>query len=255
MSDTRILMANIGYARGINGALASHIRHGLRHFWASHGLQRQTLDSLRGVLQQHHVDIACLLEIDSGSFTSYSLNQMQYLATEPYTYSDIENKYLESSRLRSLPFTKGKSNGFLANRAVNFQKVAFSCGTKRLIYALELEENLTLYFAHFSLNHETRSAQIDEFLTLATENKGEVILMGDFNVLRGLNEVLPKLENSGLTLLNDPAAHTFSFHKQRLVLDLCIASASLLPRLKLEVIRQPYSDHDALMLDIKKLNP
>lgn len=246
----RILLTNLGYARGINGSMAHHLRYMHRNLWCAPRTQRKVLSALKALIDTQDVDICGLLEIDTGSFPSGGINQLNLLQDAQYNYAHAENKYAINSPLRRLPFTVGKSNGFIARRPYPFKELSFQCGTKRLIYRVELEPALLLYFTHFSLSQPIRERQLRELFDLADRSEGEVILMGDFNILTGLSEIEPLLKVRPLTLMNDPGTHTFLFHHRQLVLDLCICSNSVARRATLEVIPQPYSDHAALLLDV-----
>jgi endonuclease/exonuclease/phosphatase family metal-dependent hydrolase len=243
-----VMMSNIGYARDIDGSLAAHIVKSYRHLWCPPSVQRRVLRQVKETILQQQADICCMLEVETGRPSLLATNQHQLLMDEEYCFGDAENKYLESSRLRQFPFTYGKSNGFIARRDYAYQKLFFRRGTKRLIYRVQLEEGVSLYFTHFSLNAHVRKDQLAELFDLADQSPDDVILMGDFNILGGLDEVIPLLAARDMTLLNQPDISTFIFHHQHMLLDLCICSDALLPRAKLEVIPQDYSDHAALVL-------
>lgn len=251
MNSYRILLSNLGYARGIGGQLSHHVLRAHRHFYCSPAVQKQSLRQLSAIIAEEDPDICCFVEIDKGSFTSAGFNQINVLADEKYPYFDIENKYAPGSHLRSFFITKGKSNAFMAKQNFLHEKIYFSHGTKRLIYKISLDAQLTLFFAHLSLNKAVRSRQIIEIKKLMEEVAGEVIFLGDFNVLTGLTELLPLVDQSSFVLLNREEDPTFTFHKRKLVLDLCICSKSLVKRAHLKVIPQPFSDHAALVLDVR----
>jgi hypothetical protein len=78
--------------------------------------------------------------------------------------------------------------------------------------------------------------------------EGEVIFLGDFNILSGLEEITPLLDHGRFVLLNQQDIPTFFFHKRKLVLDLCVCSRTIGKKAVLKVIPQPYSDHAALIL-------
>lgn len=246
----KIFMSNLGYARGINGCLVHHLRYAHRHFYCSEIVQRQTLDQLAAVLLAERPDLCCLVEIDKGSFDTLHFNQLDHLLSDEYPCYDVENKYGEGSVLRTLAFTKGKSNAFLSRHALPYEKIYFTHGTKRLVYKIVLEEGLTLFFAHFSLNRQVRKRQLEQTRDLMHHTPGEVMFMGDFNVLSGIEELDPLLEE-GLVLLNDRGTPTFTFHKRSLVLDLCLCTPEVAKRTVLRVIPQPYSDHAALLAEIQ----
>lgn len=249
MSAYKILLSNLGYARGIDGNLFDHMRYAHRHFYCPPEVQKSSLRQLSKLIAREDPDICCFVEIDKGSFTSGGFNQLQELIDEKYRFFDIESKYGPTSQLRSFFITKGKSNAFLAKQAFQYEKIHFACGVKRLIYKISLDKNLTLFFAHFSLNKSVRAKQILEIEELIKATKGEVIFLGDFNILTGMQEIAPLLDR-GHILLNREDDPTFTFHKHKLVLDLCICSKGIAGHADLKVIPQPYSDHAALMLEV-----
>lgn len=245
----KILFSNLGYAKGIDGSLRHNVLHAGRHIYSSPAVQRQVLGQFRRIIDTESPDICCLVEIDRGSFHSAYLNQIQVLLGDDYPFSDIADKYGEQSRFSSLPFHQGKSNGFIARGEFPFERHYFRHGTKRLIYQVALPEGITLFFAHFSLQRQVRARQFQEMHRLIMEKEGRVIILADFNILHGFQELTPLLDNTDLRLLNRQDEPTFTFHRRRLVLDLCLCSAELAERMTLRVIPQPFSDHAALLVE------
>lgn len=250
MTPTTILMGNLGYLRGINGTMAHHLRFAHRHFFCSTQAQKAAIAQVAGIIAREDPDICCFVEIDKGHGNARSFNQMEALVCEKYRYYDIENKYGHNSRLRKLPATRGKSNGFLAKHNVAYEKVHFTHGTKRLIYKLKLD-HVTIFFAHFSLKKAVRTQQLLQMRELIAATPGEVILLGDFNILTGFAELAPLLDDNNLVVLNREDAPTFRFHRFQLALDLCIATRGIAPRIDLRIIPQPYSDHAALLVRLQ----
>jgi endonuclease/exonuclease/phosphatase family metal-dependent hydrolase len=246
----KILFSNLGYARGISGKLSHHAFYLLRHLYCSRSAQNKTLIQLNTLIARENPDICCFVEIDKGSFNSAGMNQLDGLTNSKYTFSHIENKYGVDSPLRSFFITKGKSNGFMAKRDFHYERLYFRHGIKRLIYKIHLSENVALFFTHLSLNKSVRLTQLQEVFGLMREARGEAILLGDFNLLSGLGELDPLLDQSGFILLNQVDTPTFLFHKRRLVLDVAICTRGIAARSSLKVVPQPYSDHAALVLDI-----
>lgn len=247
-----ILMSNLGYLRGINGCLSHHFRYAYRHLYCSRQVQESCLKQVLGIIEQENPDICCFVEIDRGSVDLAKFNQLEALASEQYPFFDIENKYGPLSRLRSLPLTRGKSNGFLAKRKIPYEKIFFTHGTKRLIYKISLAPDITLFFTHFSLKKGVRARQLLQVRKLLQETDGEIILLGDFNIHSGFKELAPLLHENHLVILNQEEIPTFRFHTFRLPLDLCICSPGIAAHAKLKIIPQPYSDHEALVLTIGK---
>jgi endonuclease/exonuclease/phosphatase family metal-dependent hydrolase len=244
-------MSNLGYARGINGCLTHHIRYAHRNLFCSQLVQAKALDQLAAIMHQEAPDLCCFVEIDKGSFDTMSYNQLDHLLTDDYPFYDVDSKYGEGSILRTLAFTRGKSNAFISRHALAFEKIQFSHGTKRLIYKIQIQPDLTLFFAHFSLKKQVRALQLAQTRDLMHNTKGEVIFMGDFNVLTGLDELHPLTHDEGLVLLNKPDAPTFTFHMRKLVLDLCLCTPDIAKRTSLRIIPQPYSDHAALCAEVQ----
>jgi endonuclease/exonuclease/phosphatase family metal-dependent hydrolase len=247
----KILFSNIGYARGINGCLSHHLLLAHRHVYCSPAVQEKALQQIRGLIESENPDICCFVEIDKGSFPSSNFNQLEALVNEKYAYFDIENKYAQASMLRSFALTKGKSNAFLAKQKIPFEKTYFSDGTKRLVYKIALAEGITLFFAHFSLKKKVRMRQLVQVRHMIGETSGEVIFLGDFNIMTGLEELMPLLHQNQLVLVNREEHHTFTFHRKTLLLDLCICSKGIAARTDLKIVPQPYSDHAALVLTIR----
>lgn len=247
----KILMSNLGYLRGIDGRLIQHMLYAHRHFYCPVDIQKRALQQLIALIDSENPDICCFVEIDKGSSTSAHFNQIEHLIGDTYPYFDIENKYALTSRLRDLPRSKGKSNAFIAKRDVPYEKLYFDHGTKRLIYKLRLSDNLTLFFAHFSLKKPVRAQQLLQIRHLLETTPGRHIFLGDFNILTGFGELKPLLAQSDLCLLNDESVPTFTFHRFEKTLDLCLCSSSLRGNLGLRVIPQPFSDHAALLLNIR----
>lgn len=250
---TRIFLSNLGYARGINGCLMHHVRYLHRHIYCNALVQQQALNQLRAVMVTETPDICCFVELDKGSFDTANFDQMEHLLSDDYPYYDIENKYAHKSFLRTLAFTRGKSNAFMAKYPYSFEKVYFPHGTKRLIYKVYLSDSLTLFFSHFSLKYATRIKQlhfVGELIAQEITQRREVIFMGDFNILTGLKELAPLMEGDGMKLVNREDEPTFTFHKRRLLLDLCLATPRIRDRISLRIIPQPYSDHAALLAEV-----
>lgn len=247
----KILMSNLGYMRGINGGLAHHFYYAHRHFYCSIPVQKKSLRQLISIIENEDPDICCFVEIDKGSSDSANFNQLSELVNEKYSFFDGENKYGQSSRLRSLPFSKGKSNAFIAKQNFEYEKIYFTHGTKRLIYKIILDKNTTLFFTHFSLKKNVRMHQLLQVRQLLHETSGDVILLGDFNIISGFAELTPLLHENNLRLLNEEHTPTFTFHKIKKAIDLCICSENIAHNLELKIIPQPYSDHAALLLEIK----
>jgi endonuclease/exonuclease/phosphatase family metal-dependent hydrolase len=254
MPDTpayKILMSNLGYLRGISGRLFEHIRYLHRHIHCSVEVQKTALKQLAQLIETENPDICCFVEIDQGSSDCANFNQLEALISDAYPYSDIENKYGQASKLRHRPRSKGKSNAFMAKHPVPYEKIYFIHGTKRLIYKIILPFELTVFFTHFSLQKNIRAKQFWEIRQLLMDTPGDILFLGDFNILSGFQELAPLLQGNKLHLLNREDNPTFRFHRFERVLDLCLCSDNILPRVNLRIIPQPFSDHAALLVEVE----
>jgi endonuclease/exonuclease/phosphatase family metal-dependent hydrolase len=243
-------MGNLGYLRGIDGTLKQHIAYAHRHFYCTEASQQKCLAQLREIIERETPDICCFVEIDQGSGHSAHMNQLEHIINEQFPYFDVDNKYGEGSRLRSFSLTRGKSNAFISRTKLAFERLSFAHGTKRLVYKITLAEGVTLFFAHFSLKKKVRVLQLQEIRQLIRETGGEVIFLGDFNILDGLQELTPLLQQDQLVLMNREDCPTFTFHRIKKVLDVCICTPGIASRVALRIIPQPYSDHAALLVDV-----
>ncbi|MBX7147081.1 MAG: endonuclease/exonuclease/phosphatase family protein [Alphaproteobacteria bacterium] len=247
----KILMSNLGYLRGISGSLTHHILFAYRHFYCSAVVQEKVWRQLAEIMSRERPDLCCFVEIEQAAFHKANFCLLEGITGETYPFFDIENKYLNTSPLRSFPLTRGKSNAFLSKQDLPYKKIHFTCGTKRLIYKIGLTSEVTLFFTHFSLNKKVRKRQLLEAGQMVKNTPGEVIFLGDFNILSGFKELAPLLQNGELVLLNRKEHKTFTFHVFHKVLDICLCTKNIAHQCNLQVIPQPYSDHDALLLEIK----
>jgi endonuclease/exonuclease/phosphatase family metal-dependent hydrolase len=250
----RILFSNLGYARGIDGSLGHHVLRFPRNVYSSRTAQQKTLSRFKAMMLEHRPDLCCIVEIDRGSPHSSGLNQIECLTGPDYPFHDIADKYGEDSTLGRLPFHRGKSNGFLARRSLPFQRLYFKQGTKKLIYRLDLPGGTTLFFAHFSLNASVRAAQLTKMRQFADSVPGEAMILADFNIFEGFEELQPLIGDGALKVINREDEPTFRFHKRKLALDLCICSAPLATRTKTTILPQDFSDHAALLVEINDLS-
>lgn len=246
----RILVSNIGYARGLDGGLVPHLLHSYRNVSTTVARQKKALDQYLAMVRKYDPDLCCIIEVDTGSLSSHWFNQFSYLCHHPYAHHDVTVKYVEGSRMAKYALTRGKSNGFMCKHPVEFSKQFFSCGSKRLVYRLELGEGRVMFFTHLALGEKTRTMQLKELRALADQEKGEVLIAGDFNILAGLEELDILVGDGRYELLNKPEDRTFRLFGNRYLLDICVASAALAKKAKLEIIDQPFSDHDALLITL-----
>jgi endonuclease/exonuclease/phosphatase family metal-dependent hydrolase len=248
----KILFSNIGYAKGIDGSLWQHIKFASRHLYCPVPPQQQVMMQLKTLIDQEQPNLCCFVEVDAGSFHSAYFNQIEALIDEAYPFHDVAGKYGADNPLSQLPLHKGKCNALLAQKEVPFDRLYMKHGSKRLLYKIAPYDDVTVFFGHFSLQRKVRQKQFQELGQLAQAAKGEVIILGDFNVFAGFDELAELLRAANLSILNKADEMTFAFHRQQYALDLCLCSRSLQDKIEVRIIDQPYSDHDALVVWINK---
>lgn len=250
MRPYRIFFGNIGYARGIDGSLGHHLRHAGRNIYCSIPTQQRVLMQLKTLIDSESPDLCCFVEIDQGSPHSGRFNQLNYLIDGEYTHYDIAEKYGENNWLGKFPFHEGKSSAFIARHHMSFERMYFKNGTKRLIHRITLPTGVILLFCHLSLSRVVRARQFEELRAIVAQYEAPVMIMGDLNIMHGYGELATLLDGTDLQVLNDEDVPTFKLHTRALSLDLCICSKSIVPRCDLRIVPMPFSDHDALVVDI-----
>lgn len=246
----KILFSNLGYATGISGSLFHHVTRAYRHVYKTPAQQQQVLSQFRQIIDREAPDLCCMIELEQGAAHTGWFNQINALMCGDYRFHDVADKYGPNTRTSKLPFHAGKSNGFMARSEFAYDRLYFRNGTKRLIYKVEIQPGLTVLFTHFSLKAEVRQMQFAEIRELIDTLDGEVVILADFNTLNGLQELKPLLEDGRLRLLNTEDQPTFTFHRWRHTLDLCLYTTPLAGSLDMKIIPQPFSDHHALLISL-----
>ena len=247
----KVLFSNIGYAKGIDGSLGQHLRHFHRHVHCPLPVQQQVLMQIKSVIAEENPDLCCFVEIEHDDARPERFSQLMGLAGGAYPHFDATDKYGINSWLSRMPWHRGRCNAFLARQLLPFERHYFSFGSKRLIYEINHpEKDLTVYFAHFSLQRAVRAEQFKEMRRLLARREKPAVIMADFNIMSGFAELGPLLQGNDLRVISREDEPTFMFHTWRRTLDLCICSESLVERASLKIIPQPYSDHAALLLQI-----
>lgn len=246
----RILFSNIGYAKGIDGSLKQHIRHLHRHIHCPVPVQQQALMQLKTILDDHQPDLCCFVEVEHDLRDMARFSHLREFIDGEYPHHDVADKYGPNNWLSNMPWHKGRCNAFLSRDPVTFERRYFSFGSKRLIYEIDGPGGTAIFFAHFSLQRKVRAEQFREMRRLIARKGRPAIVLADFNIMGGFQELAPLVEENDLRVISREDEPTFLFYKYKMTLDLCIASESLQDRISVRIIPQSFSDHDALLVDI-----
>ncbi|WP_152048469.1 endonuclease/exonuclease/phosphatase family protein [Aureimonas psammosilenae] len=247
----RIVYANLGYLREIDGSLAHHIRRAHHHFFTPRAAQMRSLALVKGALKKLQPDLSCFVEIDQGSLTNGFFDQFPILREDHHLTGTIDNKYSATRKYRRLSISRGKSNAFLANRTVDFTRRYLDYGKKRLVYDIDIE-GIRVLVVHCALTKRTRAAQYEQISGWIAERDMPTVVVGDFNAMWGESELAPLLQCGRLVHANRLLGPTFRFGPWRAALDTCLISADLERHCRIEIIDQPFSDHKMFKIDVAR---
>lgn len=250
----RIVYANLGYLREIDGSIGQHLRRAHRHIYTPRHVQMRSIHFVRERLQELRPDLTCFVEIDRGSTTNGFFDQLPPLVEHHHSLARIDNKYSADRRFRSLSVSRGKSNAFLATRPVGFAARYLANGKKRLVYDIEIS-GVRVLAAHLSLRHRIRCLQIAELARWVAEDDRPTVVVGDFNLFRGPGELAPLLADGRLLHANEASGTTFRLGPYHATLDVCLVSKDLADQCRVTIVDQPFSDHQMIQLDIEGIDP
>lgn len=235
----RFLLYNIRYATGRR----------TRHAWMD--MLRRTDDhflSITHFIDELKPDIVGLVETDNGSFRTKKQPQPQQLAEAIGHYHNFGVKYKQDGLLRRTPVFSKQGNALLTrDPAQHLTFHYFDRGFKRLVIELETE-HANLFLVHLSLLRHTRKQQLDRLQQLVRSANKPCIVAGDFNVLRGPQELTGFLAASGLVQANLENHPTYPSWNPSRVLDFVCYT----PNIKLRACTVPntcLSDHLPLVCD------
>jgi endonuclease/exonuclease/phosphatase family metal-dependent hydrolase len=180
----RLLLYNIHYGLGFGSAL----------HWPLPGMgyllgNRGNLQRITDFIKAQDPDVVGLVEVDTGSIRTRSINQAEAIARALGHYSVYQCKYGLSSVNQHLPILRKQGNAFLAAPRVDGERFHyFEKGIKRLIIELELED-CAIFLVHLSLKYRHRHTQLQHLHDLVMASQKPVIIAGDFNTFWGEHEI------------------------------------------------------------------
>jgi len=233
----KILSLNIGYFSGLNGSWADYIFKSWRYFFPSKKIVERSIKNLKKIITEEKPDIVCLMEARK--------SHMRHLLDGEYKFFDLETKYSPNGIAKRLPIFRDHCDCFISKGKVDFQKISFKNGTKKLVYGINIPGGTKLLFAHFALGKRTRAVQFDEIKDLIKKD-GETIVGGDFNIFYGLQEVDNLIEKTGMKIMQKEP--TFPAYNPKKALDLFLVSKNIFARSR--VIKSDISDHLPVILEI-----
>lgn len=241
----RLLLYNIRYAAGADRQFHLPVPYS--------GYLKRTTDNLARItrfIKSAHADIVGLLEVDGGSFRSRRRSQAEEIAQALGHYHVYQCKYCSPFLAQRLPVLREQGNALLTSREIQAQRCHyFSTGVKRLVLEMELEEVVVL-LVHLSLKFRHRQYQLAELHDILKERSKPVVVAGDFNLFRGMQELQLFLAATGLSNANRSGQASYSSRRPHWQLDFILHSPEI--RVKdFRVPHVPYSDHLPLVCDFE----
>lgn len=216
------------------------------------GYLRDTQVKLRRLcryLSSLEPDILALLEVDSGSLRSGSINQADAIAASLGRRGTYwECKYAPSSLMKRLPVVRKQANAFITREGEgHVQFHYFDTGVKRLLIELQLGP-VNIFLVHLSLKYRHRHYQLSDLYDLVRARDKPVIVAGDFNTLWGDYEIKLFMAATRLRSANSTGLPTYPSTSPKKQLDFILVSPEIGIR-NFRIPRVRYSDHLPLVCD------
>lgn len=239
----RLLLYNIRYGLGF-GATLHWPLPGAGYLFGN----RSNLQKIIDFIKAQDPDIVGLIEVDTGSIRTGSVNQATAIADALGHYSAYQCKYGMTSLNQRLPIVRKQGNAFLAAPRVHGERFHyFNKGIKRLIIELELDE-CSIFLVHLSLKYRHRHAQLHHLHDLVIASRKPVIVAGDFNTFWGEHEIYLFMKAAGLQSANVSGLPSYPSHAPRKELDFVLYGAGItVDNFYIPSVR--FSDHLPLVCD------
>jgi endonuclease/exonuclease/phosphatase family metal-dependent hydrolase len=195
-------------------------------------------------------DVVGLIEVDTGSIRSRSVNQAEKIAADLGMNTSYETKYGSKSLNQILPIVRMQGNAFMAAQRVHGERFHyFDTGIKRLIIELEMDD-FAIFLVHLSLKYRHRHLQLRHLYDLVQATEKPVIVAGDFNTFWGENEIYLFMKAAGLTSANTEGIPTYPSRAPRKELDFVLYQDGINVT-RFEVPNVRFSDHLPLVCDFE----
>lgn len=241
----RLLLYNIRYAVG--GGASMHMPiPGAGYVFGNQAV----LPEITRFIKSVDPDVVGLIEVDTGSIRSRSVNQAEKIAADLGMNSSYETKYGEKSFNQILPIVRKQGNAFMAAPRVHGERFHyFDTGIKRLIIELEMDD-FAIFLVHLSLKYRHRHLQLRRLYDLIQDTKKPVVVAGDFNTFWGVNEIYLFMKAAGLTSANAEGLPTYPSRSPRKELDFVLYQDGIKVT-RFEVPNVRHSDHLPLVCDFE----
>lgn len=241
----RLLLYNIRYAVGGGASMRMPIPG------AGYVLGNQAvLPEITRFIKSVDPDVVGLIEVDTGSIRSRSVNQAEAIAADLGMNTSYETKYGSKSINKMLPIVRKQGNAFMAAPRVHGERFHyFDTGIKRLIIELEMDD-YAIFLVHLSLKYRHRHLQLRHLYDLIEATEKPVVVAGDFNTFWGGNEIYLFMKAAGLASANVHNIPTYPSRSPRKELDFVLYQEGITVT-NFEVPDTRLSDHLPLVCDFE----
>lgn len=243
----RILVYNMAYGTGAPKSFSSNLLNIPRYFMST----RANLNKISRFINSQHADLIGLLEVDTGSYRSSSINQAARISKYLNKFCHVSTKYGDRLSGRIIPILRKQGNAILTkdNNSSGIYHY-FPSGFKKLIIELALDE-FRFFLLHLSLSKRVRRIQLNHIANLLVSNKNRpVIIAGDFNTFGGMEELKAIQKELNLLNPNIDGIPTFPSWAPKYQVDFILCSKGIKIK-KFEVPNVKLSDHLPLILDFE----
>ncbi len=241
----RILVYNMAYGTGAPKSFSDNILNIYRYFMSTRG----NLNKISRFINSQHADVIGLIEVDTGSYRSSSINQAARISKHINKFCHVSTKYGDRLSGRIIPILRKQGNAILTKDDTSSGIYHyFPSGFKKLIIELALEE-FRFFLLHLSLSKRVRRIQLNHIANLLASNKNHpVIIAGDFNTFGGAEELKAIQEELNLINPNIDGIPTFPSWAPKHQLDFILCSKNIMIK-NFEIPEVKLSDHLPLILD------
>ena len=241
----RLLLYNIRYAVG-GGASRRMPIPGAGYVLGNQAV----LPEITRFIKSIDPDVVGLIEVDTGSIRSRSINQAEAIAADLGMNTSYETKYGDKSLNQMLPIVRKQGNAFMAAPRVHGERFHyFDTGIKRLIIELEMED-FAVFLVHLSLKYRHRHLQLRHLYDLIQATEKPVVVAGDLNTFWGGNEIYLFMKAAGLMSANVDSIPTYPSRAPRKELDFVLYQEGINVT-NFEVLDVRLSDHLPLVCDFE----
>ena len=235
---------NIAYGTGMRGSWKQYLYESWRFLW----LPLWVIKKMTKELTKEKIDVLCLAEVDGGSFRNRFRCQAKQIARRlklPFFRS--ETKYHPRSVWQYMGLVRKQHDAIISRKKGKFIKHQLRSGMKKLVQEY-IVEGVSIFTVHFALlSRRVRRKQFRELAEILRDCPRPHLVCGDFNIIKGLNEIRDFVQQTGLKqVIKEP---TFpSIHPSK-YLDMFFVSPDVRIR-KAGVLNILYSDHLPVWVEI-----